>query len=479
MNRNNPPLLILLPEGADLRAHEESLRLICQAADRDGYPIRLVSEQPMPAWWTEANLPAGEWTVAPAIGKQGWSFLKARRRQLDALYREQPFRFVFVLDSHDQRAAGLWRALAKPHAFVLRLWTGGEFLEKGFLHRLALCRQTAVNFFASPMVAEALGSAGNAGLLLDNPYIFKADELAGEENIRRLGEAFAALALPTRSRHGLKPVQDWSHIRLTYITHFYLNQNKSETITALLEHYAGYAPELLDRIHFVIVDDGSPLEITPPDLNLNLTWLRVNEDIRWNQGGARNLGVIYAKSDNMLLSDLDLIFPEETLRALVEAGPCGKVLYKFKEQDKATGKLSKGHPNTFFLSRARFLRFHGYDEEFTGNYGAEDFRFVKFQKSQGTRQKYFDARYPYHVRHEIDRKRAYHSLTRDLSDNTPVDSRKRFENEAWGHEYGHSRMALDFTWRILAHQRRDVHFVPNEDRGWKKRWLLRTLLPWV
>lgn len=478
MSQNENTLLLLLPEGADANALELPLRLVGAAARQGGYPLKVVAEGPPPSFWFQDGSPAGEWLRTPASGKKGMARLWARGRFLDRLYRSTPFRFVFALESDDQRAAGLWRAIRKPHAYVLRLWTGGEPLNKGALHRLALCRQTAVNFFASPAVAQALDSAGNAGLLLDNPFIFTADELAGEENSRRLGEALAALARPSRSRHRLKPVQDSSSIRLTYITHFYLNQNKSETITALLEHYAAYAPDLLDRIHFVIVDDGSPLEIAPPQLDLNLTWIRVNEDIRWNQGGARNAGVIYAKSDNMLLSDLDLIFPEETLRALVEAGPCGKTLYKFKEKDKKTGELRKGHPNTFFLSRARFLRFYGYDEEFTGNYGAEDFRFVKFQKSQGTRQKYFDERFPYYVRHEIDRKTAYHSLNRDLSDNTPVDSRKRYENEAWGHEYGHSRMFLDFTWTLLAQRRRAGVPQPPADRGWKKRWLLRTLLPW-
>jgi O-antigen ligase len=468
-------ILLLLPEGEGAARHAEVLTLIGAAADAGGFELCVIADGPPPAEWSEdVNR---RWLQTEDAGAQGMP-LRRRWRLLRAQYARLRFRFVFTLTTADQRAAGLWRAAHRPRVFVLRLWQEAEHLRGGAWQRLALSRHTAVNFFASVATAEALGSAGNAGLALDNPCIFSAAPLSCTENKSRLCAALTALARPTRERQGMKPAQDSSHIRLTYVTHFYLNQNRSETITELLQHYAGYAPELLDRIHFVVVDDASPLRVEAPALDLNLTWLRVDEDIRWNQGGARNLGVTYAKSDQVLLTDLDLLFPEATLRALTEARPCGKNIFKLRELDEASGELRKGHPNTFFLSRARFLRFYGYDEEFAGNYGAEDFRFVKFQKSQGSRQRSFDSRYPYLVRHKIDRTAAYHSLQRDLSDNTPVDSRKRFENEVYGHEHGHSRMFLNFTWTVVAQLRRAAVPAPAEDRGWKRRWLLRTLLPW-
>lgn len=467
-------ILLLLPEGDGAADHAEALALLRAAADAGQFPLRVVADGPPPAHWpTDADR---QWLQLTSDGRG--APLRRRWRLLRAQYAERRFRFVVTLTTADQRAAGWWRALHKAPVFILRLWQQAERLPGGALQKLALSRHTAVNFFSSADTAAALGSAGNAGLALDNPFIFTASPLSGSENSTRLAAALAALCRPTRQRHGLKPARDSSHIRLTYVTHFYLNQNRSETISDLLRHYAGYAPDLLDRIHFVVVDDGSPLHVEPPAVDLNLTWLRVNEDIRWNQGGARNLGVTYAKSDQVLLTDLDLLFPEATLRALTEAPPCGKNIFKLRELDEASDELRKGHPNTFFLSRARFLRFHGYDEEFTGNYGAEDFRFIKYQKSQGSRQRYFDARYPYVVRHKIDRSAAYHSLRRDLSDNTPVDSRKRFENEAYGREHGHSRMFLDFTWTAVEERRRASVPAPREDRCWKRRWLLRTLLPW-
>lgn len=466
-------ILLILPEDASAAMLDTVLRTFSNPALGDTFHLQIVATSSQ-----QRSIPAATWHTLPAGSGSRWQRMRTLWGFLRKTYRQQAFRFVITLATVDQHATGWWRLLSAPHAFNLRLWLAAEPLQRSYWSRITLNRQTACNIFASAELAQAMGSSSNHDLLLDNPFILQGNPLDHPDNIQSLKAALEALCQPTRARKQLKPAKDSSHIRLTYITHYYLNQDRTETITALLEEYAKYSPDLLDRIHFIVVDDASPLKLAAPELDLNLTWLRIREDIRWNQGGARNLGVTYAKSDNILLTDLDLVFPEATLRALVEAEPCGKTIYKFMEKDRASGKLRKGHPNTFFLSRARFMRFYGYDEEFTGNYGAEDFRFVKFQKSQGSRQKYFDTRYTYFVRTEIDRKRAYHSLTRDLSANTPVDSRKRFENEHHGHEHGHSRMFLDFTWDIVGQSRRLNVPVASEDRGWKRRWILRSLLPW-
>jgi hypothetical protein len=102
---------------------------------------------------------------------------------------------------------------------------------------------------------------------------------------------------------------DKSHIRLKYVTHFYLNQSDASSIVSLLQRYERYSPDLLDRIQFVIVDDGSPLPYRIPKLNLNICWLKITDDIPWNQSGARNLGITCAPSDKVLMTDLDHEFP--------------------------------------------------------------------------------------------------------------------------------------------------------------------------
>jgi len=54
----------------------------------------------------------------------------------------------------------------------------------------------------------------------------------------------------------------------------------------------------------VLVDDGSPTPVTlPPDLDLNVLFLRIPDDVPWNHAAARNLGAVYARSDKLLLTE--------------------------------------------------------------------------------------------------------------------------------------------------------------------------------
>lgn len=266
---------------------------------------------------------------------------------------------------------------------------------------------------------------------------------------------------------------DKSHIDLTYVTHFYCNQKKIDAVTELLKQYEQYPSELLDRIEFVIIDDCSPIEYEIPDINLNFRWLRITTDIQWNQGGARNLGVTFAKSDKILLSDLDHAFPAETLEYLANRRNPGRNFYKLYRK-RSNGEYYKGHSNLFFMSRSRFLRFHGYDEEYCGNYGAEDYRFVKYHKYHGSRQGYLPKKIWCYER-EVNRSESYHSLVRDLTANTPVDLRKKAECDTFGGEYGHSRIFLNFDWVTLGKGTRKPSALPPIRPYWKMTWWWRWL----
>lgn len=85
---------------------------------------------------------------------------------------------------------------------------------------------------------------------------------------------------------------------------------------------------MLDVIEFIIIDDGSPLHYEIPNFNLNLRWIKINENIKWNQAGARNLGVLSAKSDKF--TDLDHVFYEDTLKFMVDSDFKRGEIYKFR-----------------------------------------------------------------------------------------------------------------------------------------------------
>lgn len=91
--------------------------------------------------------------------------------------------------------------------------------------------------------------------------------------------------------------------------------------------------DVVSKIQFIIVDDCSPVKYEIENYNLNITWLRITDDIPWNQGGARNLGVTHAKSDKIIITDLDHILPEETLKHLVKKSNPGRDFFKIYRKD--------------------------------------------------------------------------------------------------------------------------------------------------
>lgn len=396
-------------------------------------------------------------------------------RSLQRIYLEERFDLIHTNSSFDHEAACWWKLFYRPLVLVIRTRYVPEKIFDSFINRLIHNRLTSVNIILNKTTMDSLRSRQVGLLRLDNQCLLQDIPKLSMKSLQMVEHCYLSMTSSTRHHPISGKIEDWSYITLSYIIPFYFNQGDASSLFDLLRHYEHYDPDVLDRMHFVIVDDGSPIKIEIPDLNLNFTWFRINEDIPWNQPGARNLGVVYAKSDNILLSDLDIEFPEDTLRSVVNAPPCGRNFYKFYIKDWGTGKLQRGHPNIFLISRARFLRFGGYDEEFCGHYGADDFRFVKFQKAQGSRQRYFDSRYYCHRRSDIDRETRYHSLGRDLSFNTPVDARKKFEMKTFGHNAGHTRMFLNFTWGKVFERRREVELKRKEDRFWKYLWVWRWL----
>lgn len=273
-----------------------------------------------------------------------------------------------------------------------------------------------------------------------------------------------------------QPPRDHSHIALTYVTHFYCDKPGAfDRVRSLLELYATYPADVLDRVHFVIVDDGSPLPYEVPSVDLNLTWLRITEDIPWNNPGARNLGVTYAKSDKIVISDIDHELPADTLRHIVERPECGRDFFKLYRV-YPDGSVRAGHPNLFVMSRARFMRLWGYDEDFCGHYAHDDVWFVKFHKWHGSRQRYLPKKYRAHVRTK-DTRAFTHSLVRDQTVNEKLYEEKRAAVDNHGAYQGHTRRFLDFKWEILAEKARATRPEKKPDRGWKKRWWLRLLWP--
>lgn len=167
---------------------------------------------------------------------------------------------------------------------------------------------------------------------------------------------------------------------LTFICAFYLNQGM------LLEQqkvWSSYAKDLQRRFHVIVTDDGSPHHpartVFAPAGIASQTLFRTGVDVRWNWLFCRNLGVAKATTDWVLLTDIDHVLPERTLRTVLEADLDPEKVYRFSRVDAhgpfpwPQGSLTpyKPHPNTWMMTRAMFDRIGGYDERFSGYYGSD------------------------------------------------------------------------------------------------------------
>ncbi len=140
--------------------------------------------------------------------------------------------------------------------------------------------------------------------------------------------------------------------------------------------WAALPDDLKAALHVIVVDDGSPsdpaVDVWQPPAGLASARLyRIGVDVRWNWLACRNLGVSEATTDWVLLTDIDHVVPESTLRVLMTAKLESKVVYRFSRVDAPHLTPYKPHPNSWFLTREMFDKIGGYDERFSGYYGTD------------------------------------------------------------------------------------------------------------
>tara|TARA_R110000772_G_C13310120_1_gene439923 strand:+ start:4431 stop:5186 length:756 start_codon:yes stop_codon:yes gene_type:complete len=146
-----------------------------------------------------------------------------------------------------------------------------------------------------------------------------------------------------------------------------------------VETIIAYDDVVLDKLHVIIVDDhGEPAvgvdvaeQLAPFVASVRV--FRVDDDIPWNQMGARNLGM--TKADGWCcMIDPDMIFDSPTLHRLMQATSAiqrGRII-KFGLKHVNSGKVDMTSPNTFAIHADDFRICGGYDEDFAGNKGWSD-----------------------------------------------------------------------------------------------------------
>ena len=117
-----------------------------------------------------------------------------------------------------------------------------------------------------------------------------------------------------------------------------------------------------DRVKLVYVDDCSKVPLVKPK---GVEVYRVLDDIKWNQGGARNLGMSILKGWVLVL-DMDYLVTKKNVEQILALKPKKGTVYYF-------GRTGENISYTLYLIHSDdFKKTGGYDEDFSGHYGWED-----------------------------------------------------------------------------------------------------------
>jgi hypothetical protein len=145
-------------------------------------------------------------------------------------------------------------------------------------------------------------------------------------------------------------------------------------------HWLALPDHILDRLHFIIVDDGSPEKhardfIIDSEKRLKMDILRVDADIFWNLEGALNLGAAFCFNEWMFMSDMDHLLPLETLSKIFSLKACRKEFFMFKRlralrnwENLSDLEPTKMHKGTFLIHWSLYWEVGGRNEDFCGYY---------------------------------------------------------------------------------------------------------------
>lgn len=151
-----------------------------------------------------------------------------------------------------------------------------------------------------------------------------------------------------------------------------------ENYTMLSEQFANIAAfpdDYREKLHVVIVDDGSPNNPAKPFdfpvCGVSLQIYRMRKDVRWNQDACRNIGVSHAETEWVLLTDMDHVVPLQTWKMVLFRRHDPAKVYQFARVTGPEMTPYKMHPNTWLMTKKMFDKVGGYDERFAGFYGTD------------------------------------------------------------------------------------------------------------
>ncbi|KAL3940850.1 MAG: hypothetical protein SGBAC_004678 [Bacillariaceae sp.] len=179
------------------------------------------------------------------------------------------------------------------------------------------------------------------------------------------------------------------------ITFMLIYYNDHHHLAHQIQSWKNFSQSTLDQIQFLIVDDGSAPGNTAKEFleanyeyseSIDIVLYKIEQDLLWNIGGARNAGFWMANTEWIFMSDGDIHVSRETMDYVV--GLTNRRVENFpgNETESATQYNMnvfvmfqryrpsgfKPHPAVMLLPRASYWYVGGCDEDFVGSYGYTD-----------------------------------------------------------------------------------------------------------
>lgn len=200
-------------------------------------------------------------------------------------------------------------------------------------------------------------------------------------------------------------------------------------LTRQLATIGTYPDSVRQSLKLVVVDDCGTPEV---DLHhvaavgeriKEARLYRVDKDIHWNQGGARNLAM-QESSGWCAMIDPDMLFPASVIEKILAAIQTMKRGSNLRFFLKHKGSLDKGSPNTHIVHRDDFFMAGGYDEDFAGGKGYSDVMLARTMRGIGIKETWREDIYADFINPREVSDAMVTSISRDLKRNNPIFKRK-------------------------------------------------------
>jgi glycosyltransferase involved in cell wall biosynthesis len=119
----------------------------------------------------------------------------------------------------------------------------------------------------------------------------------------------------------------------------------------------------------IVIDDHSTEEVKTKH-----EAYRIDDDIAWNQPGARNLGLTVADDGWVLLFDIDHYFKPEDIQKLIDMPKKQGYVYFFKRYTFGGIEQNTTYSN-MLIEKKTYWDINGFNEDFSGHYGYDDVHF--------------------------------------------------------------------------------------------------------